>query len=592
MSGLYQCLTPELWNYVTEGLDGEDDQKQVIQEIYPPEAERRFFEQLENKKALHTVNFWSRVDTVKKEKENTGMAEGPVKRDEFMSSSHIQSVLKTKAYEQVVKIDITVDQVSKFPITNICETFTDLKKQLNVRQRLQGKDATGHKIAVQSEPTKDQYYNQYIDDEEVCLLQTALKPGKPGQTKKNNLTSFLRGGPRKYQVWDKKEVKAVIMTCGGLCPGLNDVIVEIFHCLYWSYGVDEIYGIRNGYGGIYDPSMPWIKLTPEVIKGAHTLGGTILGSNRGGFDLKKIFDKFTKEGVNQVYVIGGDGTHRGADALAAEALKRKLKMTVACVPKTIDNDIAIIDRSFGFDTAVQEAVKAIRSAVVEASCAPNGIGLVKLMGRDAGFISAHATLASREVDLCLIPEITFKMEGQGGVLDTIEDALKDKGWAVVVVAEGAGEDILPSIGTDASGNRKLPAVGDWLKTQISQHFTKKGRAVTIKYHDPSYMIRSVPANAADSVLCVVLAQNAVHGAMAGMTAFTSAMVNNRSVYLPINLVTSSSPSALNAYGRTWERVIGLTHQPVFPARVKGGAVNGKVEKPKAPATAAAPKSKL
>eukprot|EP00457_Paulinella_chromatophora_P004438 gb/GEZN01004450.1/.p1 GENE.gb/GEZN01004450.1/~~gb/GEZN01004450.1/.p1 ORF type:complete len:514 (+),score=64.69 gb/GEZN01004450.1/:37-1578(+) len=497
-----------------------------------------------------------------------------VKKTEYLASSHVQSVLKTEAYMNRELTSIKVESVSSFPIQNITSTFTDMPKYPNVRVRVREKK-DGEPRAIHEE--EEAKYNQYIGAGEVCLLQTALRPGKP-----HKLSSFIRAGPRKEKVWSPQDVRAVIMTCGGLCPGLNDVISEIFHCLYWNYGVNEIYGIRNGYGGVYNAAIPWLKLTPELIKDAHTLGGTIIGSDRGGFDLDKIFQAFIDNGVNQVYVIGGDGTHRGADRLAAEALRRKLKMTVACVPKTIDNDIGIIDRSFGFDTAVGEAVKAIRSAVVEASCAPNGIGLVKLMGRDAGFISAHSTLASREVDLCLIPEVQFPMDGEDGVLATIEQALKYKGWAVVVVAEGAGEDLCKgSSSTDASGNKILPAVGDFLKKEIERYFKKRGVKVSIKYHDPSYMIRSVPANASDSVMCVVLAQNAVHGAMAGLTAFTSAMVNNRTVLLPISLVTASSPSHLNPKGRTWERVIGLTHQPVFKSRSGKGVefVTGKAVPP-------------
>eukprot|EP00457_Paulinella_chromatophora_P004796 gb/GEZN01004809.1/.p1 GENE.gb/GEZN01004809.1/~~gb/GEZN01004809.1/.p1 ORF type:complete len:507 (-),score=86.60 gb/GEZN01004809.1/:379-1827(-) len=473
-----------------------------------------------------------------------------------MASSHVMSVLKTKAYADREATAIKVEDVSSFPITSILKTFPDMPRYPNLRVRVrEKKDGEARTLHAQ----EDAKYNQYIGADEICLMQTALRPGKV-----HHLTGFHRAGPRIEKVWSPKDVRAVILTCGGLCPGLNDVIAEIFHCLYWNYGVDEIYGIRNGYGGVYNKDVPWMKLTPELLKDVHTMGGTIIGSDRGGFDTDKMFQAFVDNGITQVYVVGGDGTHRGADRLAEEALRRKLKMTVACVPKTIDNDIAIIDRSFGFDTAVSEAVKAIRSAVVEASCAPNGIGLVKLMGRDAGFISAHATLASREVDLCLIPEVQIEMEGEDGVLATIEQAIKYKGWAVVVVAEGAGADLCEaSKEKDASGNPVPPAIGDFLKKEIGIYFKKKKKKVSIKYHDPSYMIRSVPANASDSVMCIVLAQNAVHGAMAGMTAFTSALVNNRAVILPISLVTASSPSHLNPKGRTWERVIGLTHQPVF-----------------------------
>jgi len=292
---------------------------------------------------------------------------------------------------------------------------------------------------------------------------------------------------------------------------------------------------------------------------------------------KLILDALIEHGVNQLYIIGGDGTHRGADKLDLAARKRGIKMTVAGVPKTIDNDIGIIDRSFGFDTAINEARKAIASAVVEASCTPNGIGLVKLMGRHAGYIAALSVLASRDVDLCLIPEVSFPLEGEHGLLRHLEAVLKHKKYAVVVVAEGAGEDLVEGSGqTDESGNKVCPPISEFLQAAIAAHFKKIVRSllfsslhaqvlqkvgVSVKFHDPSYMIRSVPANAADSVYAQTLAQNAVHGAMAGYTGFTSGMINNRSVMLPISVVSATSPSYLNPQGRTWERVLGLTHQP-------------------------------
>jgi len=303
-------------------------------------------------------------------------------------------------------------------------------------------------------------------------------------------------------------------------------------------------------------------LTPETVRGLHNLGGTLLGSSRGGFDLQKIMDAVESKGLNQLYIIGGDGTHRGAIELAQEGVKRGLKLTVTGIPKTIDNDIGVIDWSFGFNTACAEARKAIRSAVVEASCAPNGIGVVKLMGREAGHITAISTLASREVDLCLIPEVPFPMGGPDGILAHIEGSVRSQGYCVVVVAEGAGQELLKSTNQrDESGNKVLPEIGMYLQKEIQSHFAKKGMNASIKYHDPSYMIRSVPANASDSVLCMLLALNAVHGAMAGYTGFTSAVVNNRTVLLPMSIIAASSPSYLNPQGRTWERVCNLTHQP-------------------------------
>ena len=434
-------------------------------------------------------------------------------------------------------------------------------------------------------------YNQLIHDDELVMLDIVRRPNLSKSAK-----AFVRAGPRAKICWAQDEVKAAIVTCGGLCPGLNDVIAELFHTLYYGYGVDHIYGIRSGFRGFHEPTYsPWRELTPEKVRGIYELGGTVLGSSRGGFDIEKILSACLQKGVNQVYIIGGDGTHRAANALYLETRKRGLKMTVAGIPKTIDNDIGVIDRSFGFNTAVAEARKAIQSAVVEASCAPRGLGIVQLMGRHAGYISAHATLASRQVDLCLIPEVPFPLHGELGVLKLVEQIIDRQGYGVIVVAEGAGSDLFKESGeTDESGNAKLPEIGKYLQQHIQQHFKSLKKDVSIKYHDPSYMIRSVPADAGDSVYCMTLAQNAVHGCMAGYTGFTSGLVNNRTVMLPIPAITVTSPSYLNPDGRTWERVVSLTHQPMWE-RVKektgGGAGGGKEDRKEGEKAAAATANK-
>ena len=270
-----------------------------------------------------------------------------------------------------------------------------------------------------------------------------------------------------------------------------------------------------------------------------------------------------------MYIIGGDGTHRGAYEIFKFAKKFKKKIAIAGIPKTIDNDMGVIDSSFGFNTAVEQATKAILSAVTEARCnKPNGIGIVKLMGRHAGYIAVHATLASRQVNMCLINEDKFlENNGPTELAEYIEDVVADQGHAVLVVSEGAGADYFKRIRknattTDASGNKTLDKVGEFLIKKIKSHFKIRGKQANIKYHDPSYMIRSVAANASDNVLCVLLAQNAVHGAMAGYTGFTSGIVNNRSVMIPIPVITRTSPSFLDPTGRTWARVLAATRQPL------------------------------
>uniref|UniRef100_A0A7S2TY59 Phosphofructokinase domain-containing protein n=1 Tax=Lotharella oceanica TaxID=641309 RepID=A0A7S2TY59_9EUKA len=400
-------------------------------------------------------------------------------------------------------------------------------------------------------------YNRFTEDDEFIILDLIRKGGTGTKG-----VGLVRAGARSAVPWRRGEVNAAIVTCGGLCPGLNVVINQIVETLYYNYGVNNIYGIKWGFRGIWNNKEPWLRLTPDSVLGIHELGGTILGSSRGGFNLPKMVDALLDKNVNQLYVIGGDGTHRGARAIYLEGKRRKAKLAVACVPKTIDNDVGIIDHSFGFHTAVEKAVDAIRSSVVEASCIPNGIGVVKLMGREAGFIAAHAVLSSRRVDLCLVPEVPVELDGEDGVLNYLYRTTKKQGYAVVVVAEGAGVSMMKSTQKrDESGNIRLPSIGAFLKKKINAYFESKGEKANIKYHDPSYMIRSVPANAADSVMCNILAENAVHGAMAGYTGFTSGLVNNRSVYIPIPAITATSPVRLNPFGRTWERVCNDTQQP-------------------------------
>lgn len=293
------------------------------------------------------------------------------------------------------------------------------------------------------------------------------------------------------------------------------MVREITRALYHLYGIEgKVYGIVGGYKGFYDPKTPPILLTPQNVENIHHEGGTILSSSRGGFDIGMICKFIKSKKIKQLYVIGGDGTHRGAFKIHETCMERGLNVSVAGIPKTIDNDVDYLDRSFGFITSVEAAQAAIRAAKVEASCnLPNGIGIVKLMGRSSGFIAAHATLGSGDVDLCLVPEVPIVLEGTMGCLPHLWNRVKKKGYAVVVVAEGAGEELLgASTETDASGNKKLPQIGEFMKTKINEYFKEQGENATVKYIDPSYMIRSVPANATDALYCMQLGQNAVHAA--------------------------------------------------------------------------------
>lgn len=379
-------------------------------------------------------------------------------------------------------------------------------------------------------------------------------------------THFRRAGPRQKVYFESDEVRACIVTCGGLCPGLNTVIREIVCGLYHMYGVKKVLGINGGYRGFY--SRNTITLTPKVVNDIHKRGGTVLGTSRGGHNTKKIVDSIQDRGINQVYIIGGDGTQKGASAIYEEIRRRGLKVAVAGVPKTIDNDIPVIDKSFGFDTAVEEAQRAINAAHVESESNENCIGLVKLMGRDSGFIAMHATIASRDVDCCLIPESPFYLEGAGGLFEYIEKRLKENGHMVIVIAEGAGQELLSeslrsSHQQDASGNKLHQDVGLWISQSIKDHFSRqKKMTINLKYIDPTYMIRAVPSNASDNVYCTLLAQSAVHGTMAGYTGFTVGPVNGRHSYIPFYRIIERQNRVVIT-DRMWARLLSSTNQPSF-----------------------------
>ncbi|ONH97891.1 hypothetical protein PRUPE_7G216700 [Prunus persica] len=379
-------------------------------------------------------------------------------------------------------------------------------------------------------------------------------------------THFRRAGPRQKVYFESDDVHACIVTCGGLCPGLNTVIREIVCGLHHMYGVKKVLGIDGGYRGFY--SRNTISLTPKSVNDIHKRGGTILGTSRGGHNTSKIVDSIQDRGINQVYIIGGDGTQKGASVIYEEIKRRGLKVVVAGIPKTIDNDIPVIDRSFGFDTAVEEAQRAINAAHVESESVENGIGLVKLMGRYSGFIAMYATLASRDVDCCLIPESPFYLEGPGGLYEYIEKRLKENGHMVIVIAEGAGQELLSEsmrsmAKQDASGNKLLQDVGLWISQKIKDHFSKRNKmTINLKYIDPTYMIRAVPSNASDNVYCTLLAQSAVHGAMAGYTGFTVGPVNGRHSYIPFHSIIEQQNKVVIT-DRMWARLLSSTNQPSF-----------------------------
>jgi 6-phosphofructokinase 1 len=460
--------------------------------------------------------------------------------------------------------DVFIDKVYLWECQDLRKSFdsANIKNEMKCQYiKVRSQSSLSHMRQAQHSSSPSTPYIHLITDHECILKDVVRKPNKDTRT-----VAYMRAGPRRVLHFDPKTVNAAIVTCGGLCPGLNNVIREITKSLHQLYGIGgTVYGIQGGFRGFYDtqPHLQPITLTPEVVENIHHQGGTILGSSRGGFDLEKILDFIHARDIKQLYVIGGDGTHRGAFIIHEGCMERGYDVAVAGIPKTIDNDVDYIDRSFGFDSAVEAAQVAIRSAKTEAVCnLPNGIGIVKLMGRSSGYIAAFATMSSSDVDLLLIPEVPIVLEGDKGCLPHLMRRVHQQGYAVVVVAEGAGEEVLgTSTEADASGNKKLPPIGEFMQKSIEKYFADHGEVATVKYIDPSYTIRSVPANAADSLYCMQLGQNAVHGAMAGYTGFSVGLCNNRVVWLPIPELVATSPRSMNPTGRTWERILALTRQP-------------------------------
>lgn len=402
----------------------------------------------------------------------------------------------------------------------------------------------------------------YVSDDEGVLNKIRIFNASDSVSVEGNQLELA--GPREKIFFSPAHVHAAIITCGGLCPGLNNVIRAIVRCLWYSYDVRRITGIRNGYRGfLADSNFPAIEMTPSLVDDIQMKGGTILGSSRGGGDrVEEIADALERMNINMLFTIGGDGTQRGAVDIAEELEKRKLKIAVVGIPKTIDNDLNFLQRSFGFETAVAKAVEAVRGAHVEAHDAVNGIGLVKVMGRDSGFIAAHTALAMSDVNFCLIPENPFDLEGENGFLSHLKKRILNRKHAVILIAEGAGQKLVRKIeGKDKSGNKKLADIGLFLKDEMKSYFKKEGIEVNIKYIDPSYIIRSAPANPNDSIYCSRLGAHAVHAAMAGKTKILIGLVNNTFVHLPIKIAVTSR-KYVEQEGSLWRDVLENTRQPV------------------------------
>jgi 6-phosphofructokinase 1 len=400
----------------------------------------------------------------------------------------------------------------------------------------------------------------YTSDDARVLVDVEFREGESLSRK-----AFERAGARPKIFFDPKVTRAAIVTCGGLCPGLNNVVRSMVLELHHKYGVRDVIGFRYGFEGL-NPAVGVapVTLDPATVEDIHKHGGSVLGLSRGKQDIGVMVDTLVARGVSLLFCIGGDGTLRAAHAISDECLRRGLAIAVVGVPKTVDNDVAWVDKTFGFDTAVEIARQAIDGAHSEARGARNGVGIVKLMGRDAGFITASATLASEDVNFCLVPELPFDLEGPKGLLAVVERRLAARGHAVIAVAEGCAAHFADDGARDASGNARYASggndVGPMLRDAIAGYFKRRGVPSTVKYIDPSYMIRSGPANASDAIFCNELARNAVHAGMAGRTGVLVGRWHRRFTHVPLAHVTGQH-KRIDPDGALWLSVLESTGQP-------------------------------
>ena len=408
-------------------------------------------------------------------------------------------------------------------------------------------------------------HKKYVDDGERVFATESETFARYAETKLGHLPTFEKAGPKERIFHDPRWSRVGIVTAGGLCPGLNTVIKGLVEILKFDYGVTNIFGIRYGYAGLnpkygYEPKM----LDPDAVDTIHEAGGTVLGSSRGQQPADVMVDTLVRMNINVLFCIGGDGSLRCASDIASEVERRGLKISVVGIPKTVDNDLMFVGRSFGFETAVAQAAEVIRNAHIEAKGTPHGIGLVKLMGRDSGFIAASATIANPVVNFCLVPEVKFELEGPNGLLAALERRFAaGKSHIVVVVAEGAGQELLEGAEErDASGNVRKKDIGEFLKKKISAHFKAKGLESSVKYIDPSYIIRSCPARGTDAIRCYELARAAVHAAMAGRTDCVVGNIGESCALVPIALATIERQK-LDTDSQAWRSVLDATGQEFY-----------------------------
>ncbi len=424
-------------------------------------------------------------------------------------------------------------------------------------------------------PLKNTFsHNNFIDDTKDRILfdisYEQLKKYLSLNSIKNKLAipNFELAGPRENIFWNPEAIKVAIVTCGGLAPGLNNVVQSLVTFLHERYKVQSIFGVPYGYQGFtHDEETKrfyfgWHRLDALSVQNIDFEAGSVLGTGRGHSNPETIVDALMIREIDILFTIGGDGTLTGAHAIYEEIKKRNMPISLIGIPKTIDNDVLWVSKSFGFESSVGKAVEALRCAQSEARSAFHGVGLVKIMGRNSGALTATAAAAMNDIDFVLIPEVPLKLEGEAGLLNAIVRKVLDKGYITIAVAEGAGQDLFSEgeIQKDASGNIKLKDIGKFIQKEISAEFKKRNIELNLKYIDPSYILRAQTTTADDSVFCANLGQNAVHAAMTGKTGCMIGYAHERFTHVPLKAVTLGK-KCLDINEPLWLSVLAATGQP-------------------------------
>eukprot|EP00996_Jenningsia_fusiforme_P000061 NODE_1027_length_1753_cov_54.685446_g906_i0.p1 GENE.NODE_1027_length_1753_cov_54.685446_g906_i0~~NODE_1027_length_1753_cov_54.685446_g906_i0.p1 ORF type:complete len:447 (-),score=79.34 NODE_1027_length_1753_cov_54.685446_g906_i0:326-1666(-) len=395
----------------------------------------------------------------------------------------------------------------------------------------------------------------FVRDDECIRQDVTGHAAQHSRARVKDFDAFVRAGPRPTIAFVPEYTNACVVTTGGLCPGLNTVIEELVTTFCTTYGGGKVFGLQYGFRGFDTANYPPVILNADNVRDIHTQGGSFLGSGRGKYDEQQMMGFIREHKIGHVYMIGGDGSHRAARDLHNALRAKQIPTVVVAIPKTIDNDILYFDKTFGFDSAVEAANRVVQCAYVEAKCMENGVGLVKLMGRESGFVARNTALSSNMVDACLIPEVPLNLYGEkNGLLTWLKEHLKTQRCAVIVMAESAGQDLMPSTELDSTGHKVYQDVGQWLKGQIEKDFKKSGLEGKVFYIDPSYMIRSVPANTSDNMMCIQLAQAAVHTAFSGFSGVTVGQLYSHFAILPIDVAVASTKK-VHPRGSLWQKVI-------------------------------------